>query len=360
MGRLQDRPSPAKISMYLGSSKYWWAYLGIKSNPSIVPPLNDGFDRAVFFDDISLLPPGHDGPGLHSTKFFYILWDGLRDGRLIEKAGLSLGRDADLTALIVGEVSQMSQVEYKFQSLYREGELSFNGSPLRFDLRTAAILLGARIKTVLMPLKNIFQSEGRIIQSIKLLLGKKQVVFCGSFGTSPLLMKMFCERHSIDFSLFAKYEFYCNDPNPSLDNYRRYLRNDGLFLADLYNRSRINAAFFLSVVHLLGREYFIEKIRSAGVDIFVNGYTAGRNINVYTTPFYSQHIFIDFGSIVGTGNYPRLVDLNYFKKTFVKIELRGALDDLLALASRGSLDTHFDREWALKAPQILRLMARSK
>jgi SAM-dependent methyltransferase len=346
--------------MYLGSSKYWWAYLGIKSNPSIVPPLNDGFDRAVFFDDISLLPPGHDGPGLHSTKFFYILWDGLRDGRLIEKAGLSLGRDADLTALIVGEVSQMSQVEYKFQSLYREGELSFNGSPLRFDLRTAAILLGARIKTVLMPLKNIFQSEGRIIQSIKLLLGKKQVVFCGSFGTSPLLMKMFCERHSIDFSLFAKYEFYCNDPNPSLDNYRRYLRNDGLFLADLYNRSRINAAFFLSVVHLLGREYFIEKIRSAGVDIFVNGYTAGRNINVYTTPFYSQHIFIDFGSIVGTGNYPRLVDLNYFKKTFVKIELRGALDDLLALASRGSLDTHFDREWALKAPQILRLMARSK
>ena len=360
MGRLQNRPSPAKISMYLGSSKYWWAYLGIKSNPSIVPLLNDGFDRAVFFDDISLLPPGHDGPGLHNIKYFYILWDGLRDGRLIEKASLSFGRNADLTALIVGEVSQMSQVEYKFQSLYREGELSFNGSPLRFDLRTAAILLGARIKTVLMPLKNIFQNEGRIIQSIRLLLGKKQVVFCGSFGTSPLLMKMFCERHSIDFSLFAKYEFYCNDPNPSLDNYRRYLRNDGLFLADLYNRSRINAAFFLSVVHLLGREYFIEKIRSAGVDIFVNGYTAGRNINVYTTPFYSQHIFIDFGSIVGTGNYPRLVDLNYFKKTFVKIELRGALDDLLALASRGSLDTHFDREWALKAPQILRLMARSK
>jgi SAM-dependent methyltransferase len=346
--------------MYLGSSKYWWAYLGIKSNPSIVPLLNDGFDRAVFFDDISLLPPGHDGPGLHRTKFFYILWDGLRDGGLIEKASLSLGRDADLTALIVGDVSRMSHVEYKFQSLYREGELSFNESPLRFDLRTAAILLGARIKTVLMPLKNIFQNEGRIFQGIKLLLGKKQVVFCGSFGTSPLLMKMCCERHSIDFSLFAKYEFYYNDPYPSLDNYRRYLRNDGLFLADLYNRSRINAAFFLSVVHLLGREYFIEKTRSAGVDIFVNGYTAGRNINVYTTPFYSQHLFIDFGSIVGTGNYPRLVDLNYFNKTIVKIELGGALDDLLVLASRGSLDTHFDREWALKAPQILRFMAISK
>jgi hypothetical protein len=346
--------------MYLGPSKYWWAYLGIKSNPSIVPLLDDGFDRAVFFDDISLLPPGHDGPSLHNIKYFYILWDGLRDGGLIENASLSLGRDADLTVLVVGDVSRMSQVECKFKSLYREGELSFSGPPFRFDLRTTAILLGAKIKTVLMPLKNIFQSEGRILQSIKLLLGKKQVVFCGSLGTSPLLMEMFCERHSIDPGLFAKYEFYCNEPNPSLENYRRYLRNDGLFLADLYDRSQINAAFFLPVVHLLGREYFIEKIRSAGVDVFINGYTAGRNINVYTTPFYSQHLFIDFGSIVGTGNYPRLVDLKYFKKTFVKIELGGALDDLLALARSGSLDARFDREWASKAPQILRLMARSK
>jgi len=356
MGRLQNRPSPAKISMYLGSSKYWWAYLGIKSNPSIVPLLNDGFDRAVFFDDISLLPPGHDGPGLHNIKYFYILWDGLRDGRLIEKASLSFGRNADLTALIVGEVSQMSQVEYKFQSLYREGELSFNGSPLRFDLRTAAILLGARIKTVLMPLKNIFQNEGRIIQSIRLLLGKKQVVFCGSFGTSPLLMKMFCERHSIDFSLFAKYEFYYNDPNPSLDNYRGYLRRDGLFLADLYDRSEINAVFFLSAAHLLGREYFIEKIRSAGLGIFVNGSSPGRNINVYTTPFYSQHVFIDFGSIAGTGNYPRLADLKYFKKTFVKIRLGNDLDELLALARAGTLEKHFEQEWELKYPQILQAM----
>ena len=356
MGRLQNRPSPAKISMYLGSSKYWWAYLGIKSNPSIVPLLDDGFDRAVFFDDISLLPPGHDGSSLHNIKYFYILWDGLRDGGLIENARLSHGRDADLTVLVVGDISRMSQVNYKFQSLYREGELSFNGHPFRFDLRTAAILLGAKIKTVLMPLKNIFQSGDRIFQSIKLLLGKKQVVFCGSFGTSPLLMKMFCERHSIDFSLFAKYEFYCNDPNPSLDNYRGYLRRDGLFLADLYDRSEINADFFLSAAHLLGREYFIEKIRSAGLGIIVNGSSSGRNINVYTTPFYSQHVFIDFGSIAGTGNYPRLADLKYFKKTFVKIELGGALDDLLVLARRGSLDTHFDREWALKAPQILHFM----
>ena len=356
MGRLQNRPSPAKISMYLGSSKYWWAYLGIKANPSIVPLLDDGFDRAVFFDDISLLPPGDAGPGLHNIKFVYILWDGLRGGGLIENASLSLGRDADLTVLVVGDISRMSQVNYKFQSLYRKGELSFSGYPFRFDLRTAAILLGARIKTVLMPLKNIFQSEGRIFQSINLLLGRKQVIFCGSLGTSPLLMEMFCERHSIDFSLFANYEFYCNDPNPSLEKYRRYLRNDGLFLAELYDRSQINAAFFLSVIHLLGREYFIEKIRSAGVDIFVNGYTAGRNINVYTTPFYSQHLYIDFGSIVGTGNYPRLADLKYFKKTFVKIELGDALDDLLVLARSGSLDTHFDREWESKAPQILRLM----
>jgi hypothetical protein len=40
----------------------------------------------------------------------------------------------------------------------------------------------------------------------------------------------------------------------------------------------------------------------------------------------------------------------------VKIELGNALDDLLVPARSGSLDTHFDREWELKAPQILRLM----
>jgi hypothetical protein len=171
---------------------------------------------------------------------------------------------------------------------------------------------------------------------------------------------MFCERHSIDFSLFAKYEFYRNDPNPSLDNYRGYLRRDGLFLADLYDRSEINADFFLSAAHLLGREYFIENIRSAGLGIFVNGSSPGHNINVYTTPFYSQHVFIDFGSIAGTGNYPRLADLKYFKKTFVKIELGGALDDLLVLARAGTLEKHFEQEWELKYPQILQAMTRPR
>ena len=120
-----------------------------------------------------------------TLNIFYILWDGLRDGGLIENARLSHGRDADLTVLVVGDISRMSQVNYKFQSLYREGELSFNGYPFRFDLRTAAILLGAKIKTVLMPLKNIFQSGDRIFQSIKLLLGKKQVVFCRIVRNQP-------------------------------------------------------------------------------------------------------------------------------------------------------------------------------
>jgi hypothetical protein len=217
-------------------------------------------------------------------------------------------------------------------------------------------LLVAKIKTVLMPLKNIFQNKVNTRQAINLLFGKKKIVFCGSYGTVPTVVLSLCKRHSVEFGLFDRYEFYCNDPAPSLENYRRYLRNDGLFLSGLYDRSEINAAFFLSAVHLLGREYLLEKIRSAGLDLFANGYATGININVYTTPFYSQHLFIDFGSAVGTGNYPRLADLRYFKKNVVEIDMNGELEKLVALARTGSIEEHFDKLWELKAPQILRSM----
>jgi hypothetical protein len=88
----------------------------------------------------------------------------------------------------------------------------------------------------------------------------------------------------------------------------------------------------------------------------VNGYSTGRNINVYTTPFYSQHVFIDFGSIVGTGNYPRLVDLRYFKKEVVEVGLGGKIEKLVTLARTGKLEEHFEREWDLKSPEIQRSM----
>ena len=341
-----------KISMYLGPSKYWWAYLGIRSNPSLVSAAAGQFDRAIFFDDPALLPAALAGKGGHAIRYFYIFWDGLSDEQAMERARAVVGAGAVLTALVVGGFSAESAANYDVQSLYPEGALEFKTGPLRFDARTRAILLSARVKAFLMPVKNLLVSKGRRGQTIELLLGKSRIVFCGSYGTIPKVLEQLCDRHSVDFGLFDGYEYYGSEPVPSFPAYRRVLRSDGEFLANLYDRSEIDGRLFAAAVHLLGREYFVEKIRSLGLAMFVNGYAAGININVYTTPFYAQHVFLDFGSAVGTGNYPRLADLRYFKKQVVEIALGGDFEVLLTAARSGTLEEHFEREWKLKAPQI--------
>jgi hypothetical protein len=348
-----------KISMYLGRSKYWWTYLAIKSNPSILSMMTDGgFDRAIFFDDLDMIQRIETSTTKRHIKHFYIFWDGIGDETEIEKAKLLLGRGSDLTTLVVGDFSKVSQEKYKVQSLYAHSSLDFSASPPQFDIRTKAILLGTKLKIIAMPLKNILNNKGDTRKAIRLLFGRKKIVFCGSYGTIPKVFEQLCERRSINFRLFEQYHFYCNNPTPSFKSYRQYLRSDGLFLSDLYDRSKIDATFFSSAVHLLGREYFIEKIRSVGLDIFANGYNTGININVYTTPFYSQHVFIDFGSVVGTGNYPRLADLKYFKKNVVEIGMNERdIEELMVLARTGSLDRHFDNLWELNAPQIFRSMS---
>ncbi len=69
--------------MYLRSPQIWWAYLGIKSNPSIINLVND-CDHAVFFDNPSLLPPDH-GAADNLTKYFLIFWEGVTDELPIEE-----------------------------------------------------------------------------------------------------------------------------------------------------------------------------------------------------------------------------------------------------------------------------------
>ena len=343
-----------KISMYLSSSKYWWAYLGIQSNPSILSRSDPG-GRAIFFDNLDILPP-IDVASDRRTKYFYILWDGLSDRREIDKAKLLLGPASDLTVLVVGPFSEASCKGCSIQALYPEGPLCFGASSLPLDLRTRIILWSAKMKTLLMPLKNLLESKRTAFPVTKLLCAKRKIVFCGSYGTIPRVVEELCDRHDVEPRVFDGYEFYLNEPNPSLEKYGAYLRSNSLFLACLYDRSEINATFFLSAVSLLGREYFIEKMRSEGHDLFLNRYGSGINLNVYTTPFYSQHLFIDFGSVVGKGNYPRIADLRYFKKKTVAFDLTGEIDELLALARSGTLERHFEREWELKSPEIQRSM----
>jgi len=346
--------------MYLTPSKYWWVYLGVRSNPAIASRMDSHFDRAIFFDDPALIPPLQKSPSQCNAQYFYILWDGVAVETLIVNVKLLLGPDANLTTLIVGDYSHLPPGKYEVENLYADGVLNFTKPPIPFDLRTATILLATKIKTILMPLKNLSQGKRSAWQGIKLLVGKKKVVFCGAYGIVPRVLWELCDRHSIDFSLFNGYEFYCNDPARLPESYEKYLRKSELFLYELYERAEVNAAFFLAIVHLLGREYFLEKIRAAGIDLFVNGYDTDININVYTTPFYFQHVFVDFGSVIGTGNYPRLVDLKYFNKNVIEISANNTLEETVALARNGLLAEHFDKEWELKAPKLLKAMERSR
>ncbi len=340
------------ISMYLDGAKFWWGYLGIRSNPSLYSQLTCPSCHAVICDRVHAFH--HTGANFkrQNTKYFYILWDGVTNETDLDSISSSLGEGADLTFLVVGNWLPAAQKGYKAQSLYPDGPIQYHAQRIHFDARTKALLLTVKIRNALMPLKNLLSNKGATSQMLDLAWGRRKIVFCGSYGTIPAVMQQFCARHGVDFSIFSGYEYYCNESSRSMERFHEYLKRNGRFLARLYDLTEIPATFFLSAIHFLGREYFIEKIRDTGHSNFINSYGSGRNVNVYTTPFYSQHTFIDFGSAAGPGNYPRLADLVYFKKKVVRIRLDGELEELLALASAGTLATHFEREWKRKAAEL--------
>jgi hypothetical protein len=347
MAQQPDRTPAATISLYLRPSQIWWAYLGLRSNPAITR-LMETAAQAILFDDPARLPQDRAA----STRYFLVCWDGLIDQRPIEDARRALPRDADLTVLVVGDFSSVTNEHTRILPLYPAGELRFREHP-RFDLTSTAAILLARLRGLALPLKNLMQSGSRS-QTLRLLFGPRQIVFCGSIGMTPPLIDMLCRRYSIDPALLAGHRFFSAEQ--SLQDGAASLAVDGPFLADLYDRGQIGRLFFLSAIHLLGREYFVARIRHAGLPLYVNRFAEGSYIDVYSTPFYKQHLFLDFGSVVGSGNYPRIADLTWFGKAFVRIEFEDSLDRLLPLAPSASLEPLFEAEWNRKSPALLDAM----
>ena len=341
-----------KISIYAGKTKNWWTYLAIRSNSALAGLIEECNGNAVFFDELWRLPPG----ALDEKHFFYIFWDGLTSDSCLREARRFLGEGKKLTALVVGDYSAVAGTEYDVRSLYAEGPLCFSRPRLRFNAKTAKDLLVSKAKAWLMPIKNLAQSRSDLRCGMDLLWGKRRVVFCGSYGTIPVVLKQLCERRGLDPSIFDGYEYFGGDPDQSFANFRRYLDTNGRFLAGLCRAGHIDGAFFLSGLHLLGREYFIERIRVEGIPIYANGYATGLNVNVYTTPFYKQHVFVDFGSVAGAGNYPRLADLLFFQKKTVQIPLGGDLELLMDRAERGLLNEWLDGLWELHGPLLKEAM----
>lgn len=330
--------------MYLGPSKYWWAFLGLRSNPALYAALQNGVDQAIFFDDPQRLPPRALSSADQRTRFCYLLWDAIADPAALLRVTELIGGRSPVTLVVVGDPSDLSAQDFEIRDLYADGKLLFTVSPLRFDARTRAILVGSYARALLMPLKNILQKGVRLSDGLNLLFGRRRLVFCGSYGVAPETLRQLCERHNVDPQFFREYT-YPQDHAVLSESYRAALRRNGALLGSLYRSAVIDAKFFSSAIHLLGREYFLRRMASAGLPLFENGYVGGTNINVYTTPFYSQHIFLDFGSAVGKGNYPRQADLQYFHKRFILIELIDDPADLVLAAEAGALDAYLEQRW---------------
>jgi len=344
MAQQSDRTPAATISLYLRSPQIWWAYLGLRSNPALTR-LMETATHVILFDDPARLPQNQPA----RTQYFLVCWDGLMDQRPVEEARQALPADADLTVLAVGDFSFVGHEPTPILPFYCRGELQFREHP-RFDLGTSKAILSARARGLALPLKNLLQRGSRS-NILRLLFGPGQIVFCGSVGMTPSLIDMLCRRYSANPALFAGHRFFSAEQ--SLQDGAASLAVDGPFLADLYDRGQIGRLFFLSAMHLLGREYFVARIRHAGLPLYVNRFAEGSYIDVYSTPFYKQHLFLDFGSVVGSGNYPRIADLTWFGKTFVHIDLEVRVDRLLPLARSASLGPLFEAEWNRKSPALL-------
>ncbi len=340
--------------MYLGASKYWWAYLALKSNPSLLPSLEENTKRAIFFDDPSRVSLKREAAQLGSTRLFFILWDGILDAATLQRVASLAESSRGMVLLTVGDQLRIPINRFPVRDLFAQGQLNFDGPSLPLDRRTRLTLMLSRVRNLLMPLKNM--SQAGVGSGLDLLFGMRRLVFCGSYGIVPEVLRQLCERHDVDTSHFRQFRFYTQPVNADADVYEDYLREAGRHFAHLFQKSILDANFLFSAAHVLGREYCLRQMSSAGLPLFCNGYATGVNINVYTTPFYAQHVFPDFGSAVGTGNYPRLADLTYYRKKTVPLDMTGDLRELAEAAANGLLDEYFHHRWRLYEPALKRAL----
>lgn len=302
-------------ALHFDSSKMWWGWLGILSHPSL---LSGPEQYAVFFDNPDHVPA--EVAQRPSTRFFYTFWDGLQTEAPLVAARDRFGADASLTALVVAKCDLPPDTPWDIRPLYPAGPMHF-ASPddVQIEPASSIAIQKLKLKNLLMPLKNLTQPGVNKAEALGLLLGTGRIVFCGVYQPSREIYSQFSERHGADPALFVDRKLFLEDPDQSWANFLSYLERDGHDFADMLARGQINEEFFLTLVRVLQRAYFIERLKHESARLFTNGWTSGANINVYTTPFYRQHRFLDFGSMAGPGNYPRLADLSYFGKQTIAL-----------------------------------------
>jgi hypothetical protein len=342
----------SRISMYLGSSKFWWAYLGLLSNPALREAMRGDFDRAVLFDDVERLVEAIDAQENSQDHFFFVFWDGLQNAEPLREARDILAIGTQLSAVYVGTNHLSSETACDVWSLYPDGPLTFAEGNLNLDERTSQLIRWLKIKHLLIPVKNFAGHFHNFTAQLALVFGPRRVVFCGTYGTPSIILASLCERYGVSEQLLDTYPKHTNGDKIGDLATSVYIERCGLFLASLMDTGQIESYFFSACMQLLGRAYLLACIEKSGIPHYIHGYTEGVNVNVYTTPFYRQHLFVDFGSVVGSGNYPRLADLRYFKKHYISVCIAREKPNILELAREGRLKEYFEREWKVLEERI--------
>ena len=341
---------PMSLHMNLGGSKAWWAFLALRSNPALAAHLNAA-ETAVLFDSATDLARLQRQRSTR-TLYAYVLWDGYTTQADLDVLEGTLSASNSLEVLCVGDPNRLQACRYPVWSLFVPGELRFD-APLLFGSDSRRQLAIARLKALSMPFKNLRQQGSATRAGVDLLFGKKRLVFCGSHGLNPKVLYQLSQRHGVNPESLRDFEDDTYTQDVSLEVYASSLNRQGLRLGELYGSGQVDDIFFTSAMHLLFRDYILRRIRAEGLPLYSNGYASGRNINVYTTPFYRQHAFLDFGSVVGDGNYPRRADLLYYRKQVVAVALDAGVQEYMRAAQERRLFARFEAHWEWNRPQIL-------
>ncbi|MFC6644865.1 hypothetical protein ACFQBQ_04520 [Granulicella cerasi] len=332
-----------QVSLLLRSPRLWWAYLALISNAPLMESLRC-YDQVVCFDHPHQLS-AEQLATTQRTKFLLIFWDGISDDQQLAEFTGSFPRTLDVDCVLVGDNGATSPHRFATHNLYAEGTFSFCPKSLRLDAPTRKQLRQTHMKSWLVPVKNVLKRSGSLSEALSLLFGARRVVFCGGYGLDKGVLGMFADRYRSKTSVLMTRCWSTGIQHESREAYVAHYGDDLLALQQAYASGEITAPCLAACVRLLDREYCIRHLQHTKVPFFVNQF-GQKYIDVYTTPFYKQHIFLDFGSTVGNGNYPRRADLSYYGKTMIEVPLMDSAEAISQSIVDGSHTSRLHELWA--------------
>lgn len=316
----------ARVHLLFKTPQVWWAYLAVISNSAILAGTENCADLVCY--DHEQDPREAQVASASTTKYVRIFWDGITNCGELEECFAKSPAGRATSVFTIGINHCAGPASAGVQPLYAQGELHFLPASVRFAAASLLRVQLARWKSLAVPVKNFLRRTGSKTEALQLFAGKSRVVFCGSFGLHPKVVSMLATRYGVASPEVLERQWCSERHAESKDEYLQAYLQDLSFLAQLHDAQDVSELFFVACVRLLDREYLIRHLEWTGVPTYTSQFGSSY-IDVYSTPFYRQHLFLDFGSTVGTGNYPRSVDLAYYAKTVLAIVLSADAAELL-------------------------------